>query len=156
MASRKYTLDKVQVNFCKEIDFLVLPGVGKKIAKCIAKFRDIEGNITPENIYSIPRLKVTDHMLRMIDYTKSPYYEIESEGEGDGESDPIVRPARSDQQAKVKDPVTDNIIKVIDARAGSFKGPYSSPTQNQQGVVYVKLEEGMGDKQAAAPKVFVP
>ena len=53
----------------------MLPGVGKKIAKTIAKFRDMNGNITESSIYDIRRFTPTDVLLKMINFTPNTAYE---------------------------------------------------------------------------------
>ena len=85
---------KLLINFCREQEFMVLPGVGKKIAKTIAKFRDMNGNITESSIYDIRRFTPTDMLLKMIDFTPNTAYE-----QGDmmtGDVSPITKQKQED------------------------------------------------------------
>ena len=73
---------------------MVPPGVGKKIAKTIAKFRDMNGNITESSIYDIRRFTPTDMLLKMIDFTPNTAYE-----QGDmmtGDVSPITKQKEED------------------------------------------------------------
>ena len=76
MASHRHEtpLRKLQINFCEETDMRVLPGVGRKAAKLISEFRSLHGNITTENVFDIPNLKVSRQFLQIIDFARNPYY----------------------------------------------------------------------------------
>ena len=63
------------INFCSAQELMVLPRVGKKIAKTVVKFRDFTGNITPDNIFDINKLNLSDEVLNMIDFTPNVDYD---------------------------------------------------------------------------------
>ena len=66
---------KLKINFCDMIDLLALPYVGVNTAKTIARFRDKNGNITPEALEYIPKLKVTKRFYDSVDFTPNPQYD---------------------------------------------------------------------------------
>lgn len=117
MASRKFSLDKLQINFCKEADLMVLPGVGKKIARSITRFREMRGNITPGNISDVPRLKVTEHLLKMVDFALNPYYLPETSEEEDNNIDDNLT------SSKLKDPFNEKMVKFIDEKSKQMAPP---------------------------------
>ena len=52
----------------------ILPGVGRKAAKQISEFRSLHGNITTENVFDIPNLKVSRQFFQIIDFARNPDY----------------------------------------------------------------------------------
>ena len=77
MASHRhetYPLRKLRINFCKETDMHVLPGVGRKAAEQISEFISLHGNITTENVFDIPNLKVSEQFFQIIDFARNPDY----------------------------------------------------------------------------------
>lgn len=62
---------KVPINYCSFDDLLDLPGVGKAIASKIMDLRDIRGSLEPDDLIYIPRLRVSETLLDLIDFT--PY-----------------------------------------------------------------------------------
>ena len=74
-SSTRSSQGKVMINFCSAQELMVLPRVGKKIAKTVVKFRDFTGNITPDNIFDINKLNLSDEVLNMIDFTPNVDYD---------------------------------------------------------------------------------
>ena len=52
----------------------ILPGVGRNAAEQISEFRSLHGNITTENVFDIPNLKVSRQFFQLIDFARNPDY----------------------------------------------------------------------------------
>ena len=81
---------KVQINICSHSELLALPNVGKKVAGQIEHFRELNYPITSSSIYDIPRLRVTQALLRCIDFTAHAPADSQAEGsvgQAEGEVD---------------------------------------------------------------------
>ena len=103
MASGVSFSDKLRINFCRQVDLLVLPGVGQRIAEHIVHFRNAHGNITLDNIYYIPKLRPSTPMLEMIDFTPNRLI---------SDVDPLHPPSREPRTPV--DPTTERMLRVID------------------------------------------
>ena len=66
---------KLYINFCDIVDLCTLPDVGKKTAKCIARFRERNGNITVDTLEFVPKLRISKHLYKSIDFTPNPQYD---------------------------------------------------------------------------------
>ena len=75
---------KLKINFCDMIDLLALPYVGVNTAKTIARFREKNGNITPEALEYIQKLKVTKRFYDSVDFTPNPQYDYSALDEKGG------------------------------------------------------------------------
>lgn len=106
---------KLKINFCDTVDMLVLPDVGKKTAKSIAKFREREGNISADNMEYIPKLRLSKRLYESIDFIPNPQYDY-SPFEEDDEA-PKVPSTKGGSGVDV----IDRLTQVISARQKSPK-----------------------------------
>ena len=73
---------KLYINFCDMVDMCTLPDVGKKTAKCIARFRERNGNITVDTLEFVPKLRTSKHLYKSIDFRPNPQYDYIALGKG--------------------------------------------------------------------------
>ena len=73
---------KLYTNFCDMVDLFTLPDVGKKTAKCIARFRERNGKITVDTLEFVPKLRMSKHLYNSIDFTPNPQYDYTALGKG--------------------------------------------------------------------------
>ncbi|CAG2245026.1 unnamed protein product [Mytilus edulis] len=67
----------IKINSCSYEELRLLPGVGNVIADKIMSMRETLGNIQPEHLSEIPRLKITEALMDLIDFspvTQQPEY----------------------------------------------------------------------------------
>ena len=102
------------INFCREQELMVLPRVGKKTAKIISKFRDLSGNITPDNIHEIQKLSITEELLDMIDFTINTDYDYEETHLKSVEKPPFLKGIRGEDPHEFQK----RMIRVIDEKNG--------------------------------------
>ena len=73
---------KLYINFCDMVDLCTLPDVGRKTAKCIARFRERIGNISVDTLECVPKLRISKHLYKSIDFTPNPQYDYIALGKG--------------------------------------------------------------------------
>ena len=77
MATLAFQQQCIKINSCSYEELRLLPGVGNGIADKIMSMRETLGNIQPEHLMEIPRLKITEALIDLIDFspvTQQPEY----------------------------------------------------------------------------------
>ncbi|CAG2188812.1 unnamed protein product [Mytilus edulis] len=69
MATLAFQQQCIKINSCSYEELRLLPGVGNVIADKIMSMRETLGNIQPEHLMEIPRLKITEALIDLIDFS---------------------------------------------------------------------------------------
>ncbi|CAG2191581.1 unnamed protein product [Mytilus edulis] len=68
MATLAFQQQCIKINSCSYDELRLLPGVGNVVADKIMSMRETLGNIQPEHLMEIPRLKITEALIDFIDF----------------------------------------------------------------------------------------
>ena len=88
----------VPINFAGEVELQQLPEVGSRIARNIVQYREENFPITPANIEYIHRLRLSEMLVRSIDFTTDPYCRRASTQPDQGPTREPVAPTQQDNR----------------------------------------------------------
>ncbi|VDH99671.1 Hypothetical predicted protein [Mytilus galloprovincialis] len=77
MATLAFQQQCIKINSCSYEELRLLPGVGNVIADKIMSMRETLGNIQPEHLMEIPRLKITEALIDLIDFSPHQTQQLE-------------------------------------------------------------------------------